>query len=200
MIWLYISIAVVVIVISIVILNRYYRKATREVALIRTGAGGQRVGVGVERDGVGGGVGCAGGLERRGGGACGGAHVGVLGRVGVSVDAGRGRERGWVGVGVRGGEREPGERSRLGVGVGRRPADEQRAELEALAWAAASPGTPAKSHGPDETAGSGAATWRVTGSAGLRSLCERESVSDHRPVWAQFRAATATPARGGPAG
>ena len=43
MIWLYILIAVVVIVISIAILNRYYRKATREVALVRTGAGGQRV-------------------------------------------------------------------------------------------------------------------------------------------------------------
>ena len=43
MIWLYILIALVVIVISIAILNRYYRKATREVALVRTGAGGQRV-------------------------------------------------------------------------------------------------------------------------------------------------------------
>ena len=41
MIWLYILIAVVVIVFSIAILNRYYRKATREVALVRTGAGGQ---------------------------------------------------------------------------------------------------------------------------------------------------------------
>ena len=41
MIWLYILIAIVVIVISIAILNRYYRK-TAEVALVRTGAGGQR--------------------------------------------------------------------------------------------------------------------------------------------------------------
>ena len=43
MIWLYMLIAFVVIIISIAILNRYYRKATREVALVRTGAGGQRV-------------------------------------------------------------------------------------------------------------------------------------------------------------
>lgn len=43
MVWLYIVIAIIVIIFSIAILNRYYRKASREVALVRTGAGGQRV-------------------------------------------------------------------------------------------------------------------------------------------------------------
>ena len=43
MVWLYIVIAIIAIIISIAVLNRYYRKASREVALVRTGAGGQRV-------------------------------------------------------------------------------------------------------------------------------------------------------------
>ncbi len=43
MIWLYLVLAVIVVIFSIFYLNRYYRKATREIALIRTGAGGQRV-------------------------------------------------------------------------------------------------------------------------------------------------------------
>ena len=36
-------IVVVAIILAIVFLNRFYKKATREVALVRTGAGGQRV-------------------------------------------------------------------------------------------------------------------------------------------------------------
>ena len=43
MAWLIVILFVVAIVIAIVLLNRFYRKASREVALIRTGAGGQRV-------------------------------------------------------------------------------------------------------------------------------------------------------------
>ena len=43
MVWLYIVIAIIAIIITIAVLNRYYRKASREVALVRTGAGGQRV-------------------------------------------------------------------------------------------------------------------------------------------------------------
>ncbi|MGI9357203.1 MAG: flotillin family protein [Rhizobiaceae bacterium] len=44
MFWLvWVIVTVIVIVLAILFLNRYYRKATREVALIRTGAGGQQV-------------------------------------------------------------------------------------------------------------------------------------------------------------
>ena len=44
MTWFLTIVAVlIVLVLGILFLNRYYRKATREVALIRTGSGGQRV-------------------------------------------------------------------------------------------------------------------------------------------------------------
>ena len=43
MIWFILVIALIVIVLAIVFMNRFYRKASREVALIRTGAGGQRI-------------------------------------------------------------------------------------------------------------------------------------------------------------
>ncbi|MEM6489752.1 MAG: flotillin domain-containing protein [Pseudomonadota bacterium] len=42
MVWLVIG-ALVVVVLAILFLNRFYRKATREMALVRTGLGGQRV-------------------------------------------------------------------------------------------------------------------------------------------------------------
>ncbi len=44
MVWLFVAIAAVIVIAAIILfLNRFYRKATRDVALIRTGAGGQRV-------------------------------------------------------------------------------------------------------------------------------------------------------------
>ncbi|MFY9939025.1 MAG: hypothetical protein WAK33_19235, partial [Silvibacterium sp.] len=42
--WLFvIVIAVIVIAIAVMFLNRFYRKSTRDVALVRTGFGGQRI-------------------------------------------------------------------------------------------------------------------------------------------------------------
>ena len=43
MAWLIFILFIVAIIIAIILLNRFYRKASREVALIRTGAGGQKV-------------------------------------------------------------------------------------------------------------------------------------------------------------
>ena len=44
MVWFTIIVLVAIgVILGIIFLNRYYRKASREVALIRTGAGGQRV-------------------------------------------------------------------------------------------------------------------------------------------------------------
>ena len=43
MIWIILVIALIVIILAILFMNRFYRKATREIALIRTGAGGQRI-------------------------------------------------------------------------------------------------------------------------------------------------------------
>ena len=42
--WLFaIVVAAVVIAIAVIFLNRFYRKSTREIALVRTGFGGQRI-------------------------------------------------------------------------------------------------------------------------------------------------------------
>ena len=38
-----IAVAVVVIAIAVLFLNRFYRKSTRDIALVRTGFGGQRI-------------------------------------------------------------------------------------------------------------------------------------------------------------
>ncbi len=44
MVWFWlVVIAIIILIVSSVIANRYYKKATREVALIRTGAGGQKI-------------------------------------------------------------------------------------------------------------------------------------------------------------
>ena len=44
MVWfIAIVILVIAIILAILFLNRFYKKATREVALVRTGAGGQKV-------------------------------------------------------------------------------------------------------------------------------------------------------------
>jgi flotillin len=41
--FLWLLLAVVVVIVGIFLLNRFYLKSTRDTALIRTGAGGQRV-------------------------------------------------------------------------------------------------------------------------------------------------------------
>ena len=41
--FLSILVLLIVVIVTIFLLNRYYRKATRDVALVKTGAGGQRV-------------------------------------------------------------------------------------------------------------------------------------------------------------
>jgi len=42
--WLFgIAVAVAVIAVAVLFLNRFYRKSTREIALVRTGFGGQRI-------------------------------------------------------------------------------------------------------------------------------------------------------------
>ncbi len=43
MIWIILVVALIVVILAILFMNRFYRKASREVALIRTGAGGQRI-------------------------------------------------------------------------------------------------------------------------------------------------------------
>ena len=43
MYWVWLIVVVIAIIVAIVLLNRFYRKASREVALIRTGLGGQRI-------------------------------------------------------------------------------------------------------------------------------------------------------------
>ena len=43
MYWAWLIVVVIAIIVAIVLLNRFYRKASREVALIRTGLGGQRI-------------------------------------------------------------------------------------------------------------------------------------------------------------
>ena len=43
MYWVWLVILVIAVIVAIVLLNRFYRKASREVALIRTGLGGQRI-------------------------------------------------------------------------------------------------------------------------------------------------------------
>ena len=43
MYWVWLIIVVIAIILAIVLLNRFYRKASREVALIRTGLGGQKI-------------------------------------------------------------------------------------------------------------------------------------------------------------
>ena len=43
MYWVWLIILVIAIILAIVLLNRFYRKASREVALIRTGLGGQKI-------------------------------------------------------------------------------------------------------------------------------------------------------------
>ena len=43
MYWVWLVILIIAVIVAIVLLNRFYRKASREVALIRTGLGGQRI-------------------------------------------------------------------------------------------------------------------------------------------------------------
>ena len=43
MYWVWLIIVVIAVILAIVLLNRFYRKASREVALIRTGLGGQKI-------------------------------------------------------------------------------------------------------------------------------------------------------------
>lgn len=43
MYWAWLIVVVIAIIVAIVLLNRFYRKASCEVALIRTGLGGQRI-------------------------------------------------------------------------------------------------------------------------------------------------------------
>ena len=43
MYWVWLIVLIVALVVIIILLNRFYRKASREVALIRTGLGGQKI-------------------------------------------------------------------------------------------------------------------------------------------------------------